>query len=151
MRVLASLTPRERVMVIGGGAVLIAALAYQFAWRPLRADLAETRAEIAAYMQVQAAARAADLPAAATTTAPVPRDPPATRITRTAQAAGLRLSRIEPEGDLLNVTLGEVPFEALIGWLTTLEEAENLGVSGIEIDRRAAPGVVSARIALEEL
>ena len=81
--------------------------------------------------------------------APVQEAPIATRVTRSAEAAGVVLTRIEPAGDGLAALVDEASFDAVIGWIADMEATGDLSLRAIEIGRRPVPGVVSARLDLE--
>ncbi len=144
------MTPRERLLV---GLVLPLALVgagYRFGWVPLTEARAARIDEIAAYRQLTLAAQGAnDRPAVAAVA--IDPTPLATRVTQSAEAAGITLTRLEPEGAGLRLTLPETPFDTVIGWLARLEPDHGIRIAAAEIDRRTAPGTVSARILVEAL
>ncbi len=72
------------------------------------------------------------------------------RVTASARAASINIRRLDPQGTALSVTLDAVAFTALIGWLEMLTKASHVQVFSAEIGRRAEPGIVSARIVLED-
>ena len=88
--------------------------------------------------------------AAPSAAAPAPDGPISARVTRSAQAAGIALARLEPRGAELTALVDEAPFEAIIDWIAEMERTEAVRLTGIAIDRRPAPGVVSARLDLED-
>jgi len=142
------LTLRERLLigalvVIGGGAAYV-----HFVWQPMTAARENAQRRIVSADRALAAVAALDGPILAT--APAQRPPPARRITESARGAGLTLRRIESDGGLTRLVLTEAEFAVLIDWLAVLERDHALLVASIEIDRRPEPGIVSARIALEE-
>ncbi len=56
-------------------------------------------------------------------------------------------SRMQPEGDNeVKVWFEDVPFDALVRWMATLETRNGLQIAGAEIERRAVPGLVNARL-----
>ncbi len=149
MTVLDRLSARERVLL---GAILPLALivaGYRLAWSPIEVARAARSDEIARYRMVAMAADHRDT--AAPAAAPVDRGPLATRITRSADAAGLSLRRLEPDGTMLRVSIDEAAFADVMGWLAALETEEGVRVAAIQMDRRLAPGAVSAQITLEEM
>lgn len=72
------------------------------------------------------------------------------RVTASARAASIDIRRLDPQGPALSVSLDDVAFTALIGWLETLTTRSGVRVFSAEIGRRPEPGVVSARIVMEE-
>lgn len=149
MSVLARLTQRERVLVLGLLPVAIGFAAYQFAWVPLAQSRMALTAEIISYRTVQAAAQTARSAPVQRVDRARPSDPLPTRIARSAEAAGVALRRLEPEGALVRVTLDDAAFETVIGWIAEMERDHAIILRALELDRRTAPGVVSARMTLE--
>ncbi|MGR3467242.1 MAG: type II secretion system protein GspM [Shimia sp.] len=149
MSVLASLNPRERLLVFAVLPVALLVALYQFAWLPLADLRAEHSARIADYRTVTVAAATMDS-APVVQAAPADPRPLATRITATAQAAGLPLRRLEPEGPRIRVLVEDAPFADLIAWIAEMETGAGLRLVSLEVDRRAAPGTVSARLILED-
>ena len=147
MTALDRLTGRERALIAIALPLILIALAWRFAWMPLDAARQAAQAEIAAYRGIIAAAATADAPAIAP---PADPRPLATCVTATAEAAGLVLRRLEPEGDRLRLTVDAAPFAVLMDWIAALEERDGARVVAVEIDRRIEPGTVSARILLED-
>ena len=150
MSALSRLSPRERLLI---GAILPLALAfagYRLVWHPVQIGRVAAKAEIAAYTLIADRAATAATPGA--TVAPVAeRDPLATRVTRSADLAGLELRRLEPDGDRLRVSIDAAAFSRILGWLAELQDTEAVTVAAIELDRRVEPGVVSAQITLETM
>ncbi|MFL2529858.1 MAG: type II secretion system protein GspM [Candidatus Azotimanducaceae bacterium] len=72
-----------------------------------------------------------------------------TDISNAAKESGIQPNRIQPEsGDVVSVWFDNVVFNDLIGWVGALHEEYGVSVEQISIDRRAAPGHVSARVVL---
>ena len=143
------LSQREKVLVIAVLPLILAYALYQFAWVPLDAHRYGQRSQIADYQRVVEAAALFETEVVAV--APQNDTPIATRITGTADAAGLPLRRIETEGQGMRVLLDDVPFAALMLWLAELETTQGVSARAVEINRRPAPGMVSARLLLEPL
>lgn len=147
MNALANLSPRERALILIVLPLVLLFAAYRFAWLPLNDLRAAREAEIASYRLVaQAASEAGAMPS-------IPEAPDAApfaaRVTQSAEAAGLSLSRLEPEGDRLRVLVAEAAFAQVVLWISDLEAEEDVTLAAIELDRRTVPGAVSARLLLE--
>jgi general secretion pathway protein M len=70
-------------------------------------------------------------------------------ITRSAAAAGLALTRVQPEADnAVSITLQNQGFEAVIRWLNQLEQNNGVVVSRVAFDV-AGPGRVNAQLRLQ--
>ena len=148
MQMLQNLTQRERTLVSLALAGVIFAAVFQFVWLPVQAKRAALSAELSGYAQIidRIAALGPETPVLQTAAGPA--TPLSTRVTQSAEVAGLVLRRLEPEGDMLRVTLDDVAFANVILWLSDLEATHAVIVAGIEVDRRPAPGIVSARLLL---
>lgn len=140
-------SPREQVMVIGAAALLLGAVGYSGIWQPTtearRADLAAINDIDIAMMQVRAAPETLRQPTASRT------QPLAAVIAETAPRFALAVQRIDPEADGARVTLDEADFAALLLWIAALETDHAVLVTAARIERRPAPGLVSAEITLE--
>jgi len=150
MRFFSTLSAREKFLLMAVLPLVLLATGYRFIWQPVQAARLQARAEISAYRLVidtAALAQRGEIPAVR----PVNDTPIATRITQSAEAAGLPLRRIEPDGGGIRVTLDDTPFATVLTWLADLEIANDVTVRALEIDRRPEPGIVSARLLLEVL
>lgn len=150
MSVLDRLNPRERVIVLAGGAILAGLVAVVYVWQPLAADRAQQTERIARYLAVLEITRSAGrgVPLAESTL--VNDTPLAPRITRSAEAVGIPLARLDPEGARLRVTVASAAFDELIRWIAALEAAEGVRAVSVEMARLTQPGQVSMRLTLED-
>lgn len=139
---------RERLLILIGGGVVIFYLAIVVLWQPMSAMRADALADIAKYEAIGARVAAAG-PTLALGAGNAPNMPVAAVITDSASAVGLVIRRIEPEGERTRIELEDADFSVLIDWLALLEKDHSLRVATIELDRRPSPGVVSARISVE--
>ena len=65
-----------------------------------------------------------------------------------AASHGLLIRRIEPDGENTRITLVDVDFAAMIGWIADLERSGGSTLEAIDVERRPAPGTVNARLTL---
>jgi len=142
------LRPRERLLLLTACLTVGIALL----WRPLEAAHERALARIARQEALIAVMRGDEahlrsLAAAAPAGAAVPAG---TAVTQEAATADLTIQRLEHDGARLRVTLDNARYSALIAWLNQLETKHGLRTVGLELDRRPSPGVVSARVTLEE-
>lgn len=148
MTAFGNLSRRERVLLVGALPLLVVFAGYRFGWQPLQEARTAREAEIASYRFVtQAAAGVGTRPIAVEDDGAAPF---AARVTRSAESAGLSLRRLEPEGDRLRVAIEDEHFAELVLWIADLEAEQDVTLAAIEVDRRLAPGTVSARLLLEE-
>lgn len=141
------LSGRERALILVGLPLVLIFAGYRLGWQPLQDLRAAQGAEIAGYRFIaEAVAEVGPQPAAAEDEDEAPF---AARVTQSAEAAGLALSRLEPEDERLRVTVEDAPFASVVLWIADLESEQNVTLAAIELDRRIAPGTVSARLLLE--
>jgi len=153
MSALSTLSPRERLLILLVLPLALLFIGYRFGWQPLDAARDAREAEIASYRLVavtagEVAAQAAARPQGAALEEP-DAEPLAARVTASAEAAGLSLIRLEPEGDSLRVAVADAGFAQVALWISDLEAERDVTLGAIEMDRRTAPGTVSARLLLE--
>lgn len=149
MTVLPTLSPRERVLIFLALPLLLVLVGFRWGWQPLQDLRAAREAEIATLRLVALAADAAASQPAFDSQDQGASEPLAARVTASAEAAGLSLSRLEPEGERLRVVLAEAGFAQVVLWVSDLEAEEDVVLAAIELDRRTVPGTVSARLLLD--
>lgn len=70
-------------------------------------------------------------------------------VANSARRTGVTLNRFQPEGnDALAVSLDDVPFGVLVGWLEALASEEGIAVRQASIDARDESGRVRVRLVL---
>jgi general secretion pathway protein M len=137
------LSPRERTMVGGLGALLALVLLVFVVIKPLQAARAQALADIRTYETLSARIRAAG----ALTAAPATRreGPPAQVATSSATAFGLTVTP-EPIDGGIRVTLADASYDSLMAWLADLGATSNLRVRSLQLTRQASPGRVSGTV-----
>ena len=151
MSALARLTPRERLLVLGGGAALAVLALWLYAWQPLLAETRVQQDRIARYLAlIEIAQGAADAGGTVPASPPADLPPLGPRVTASAEAAGIALARLDPDGARLRLTVAEADYTALTDWIATLEATRNVRAVSVEMDRLTQPGRVSMRLTLED-
>lgn len=70
-------------------------------------------------------------------------------INSTAASQGLKIKRLQPEGDKnLRVWFEDMPFNNLMMWLSEIERAHQITVDSVNIDAQKVPGIVNAKLVL---
>lgn len=151
MKFISGFSSREKLLILCVLPAIILLAAYRFGWMPLSQARADAKAEIAGYLTVIEAVQNRGAQPQMPDPAPAVLAPMATRVTQTADAAGILVRRLEPDADLVRVTLDDAQFDRVIAWISRLETEASLKVVGLEIDRRTAPGTVGARVTLENM
>lgn len=153
-----SLAPRERRMVVGGGAVALLVLVYlllvepvsrAFAAREQRIESLESQLE---WMRESAAEVAALRAGGARAQGGANDQPPYLAIDEALRGAGLpQPQRLEPDGDNgARLEFEQVPFDPLVRIIGRLRSESGLRVTRARIERAEdAPGTVSARLTFE--
>ena len=150
MSVLSKLNPRERLIVLGGGALLLVLGLWIYVWQPQMAERAVQHDRISRYLAVIEIARNAETPVAVAAPRGAPDVPIGPRVTQSAAAAGIPLARLDPDGSRLRITVAKAGYAELIGWIATLESAEEVRALSVEMSRLTEPGQVSLRLLLED-
>ena len=145
------LQPRERAVLLVGGALAVLILAWSLVWSPLRtatldmdAMLAEKHGILADARRLQALGSPPVAPAA-------PGESLVLVVDQTHRAHGLggTLSRNQPDGeDGIRVTFQRVPFAQLVSWLGALQQGHGIVVISANLDGTQQPGLVNASLVL---
>lgn len=151
---LSSLNPRDRSLVVGGGAVLLIVAIYLLALAPFmkavhdRAQRIERKQQDLIWMR----SVAGELQAAqATQGGAASNESLVVVIDRTAHEAGLgnSVTGQTPDGERgIRVRLEGAPFDSLVVWLGNLQQRQGITVDSATIDRAAKPGLVNASLVL---
>jgi general secretion pathway protein M len=155
---LEGLDARERLLVMGGAALLVVFLLFVLVWLPVRTgysnlktSVAEQR-ETAAWMQ-RSAQQLAGLKrsgGAAPTGLGGRSLLAVTDSTARAGGLGAELKRVEPEGrDSVRVWLDGADFDVLVKWLATLSSTHGIQVDSATLERGDVAGRVDARLTLQ--
>lgn len=149
-----ALEARDRAIVLGLVTALITALLFLGIWSPLQGWSSNEHARyerqlaLREYLRVnEAAARAAGRKEEG----PGEGDGGSllTLVANTAAASGIQLTRYQPDaGGGVSVVLQGQDFNAILGWLTAMEQQRQVRVRQMAVDAFGEPGRVNARINL---
>lgn len=143
------LSPRERRLLWIALPTLALVAGWTFVWQPLAAGRAAIEADISEARTLIAAVERFPKDEASEARPPSSVETPiSTRLTRSAEAAGVTLARIEPQGAGLTAIVTSAPFDDIIAWIAAMEDTERMRLTEIELDRRPELGVVSARLTM---
>ncbi|MEZ5561154.1 MAG: type II secretion system protein M [Pseudomonadales bacterium] len=71
-------------------------------------------------------------------------------LTRSAEAQGIALNRLQPEAnDVVSVVIQAQPFNEVLRWLHQLQENNGVSVLRVSIDAEGQPGLINAQIRLQ--
>ena len=147
-----TLQPRERLMVLLGGALAALILVWSFAWTPLRDANIEFDATLAEKHSLLANARRLPQGSGTAPTATAESEESLVLVvdqTHRAHGLGGTLSRNQPDGeDGIRVTFQRVPFSQLVSWLGALRQGHGIIVISANFDGTQQPGLVNASLVL---
>jgi general secretion pathway protein M len=137
----------QRLVLIMGSAVSIFLL-YSFLWQPLNENLANTEKKLASRQALltwvdENTARYQNVKSAGGTKQSS--GSLSSIINRTANQQQLTITRMQPQGDTLQVWLDSAPFTQLLFWLEHLANNEGLQVKAIDITQGDNQGEVRVR------
>jgi type II secretory pathway component PulM len=145
----AAMSPRERALLAAGAVVVVAALLYAFAWRPLVDDLPRAKRDAERAERRLASAQAAASAAAARATPPA-RAPLDAAIRGALARQGLAAgdATLEIAGERAAVTLPSVRFATLVALLDTLAREDAVHAVEATLTARVEAGQVRAELSL---
>ncbi len=147
--------PQERPIILGVALLVVVALGWVAVWNPIyewrdnqqsRYARAQTLVD---WMQAnekaaRVAASTSPKPGANSNRALIP------VITRSANAHGLKLNRLQPEQNgMVSVVLESQPFNKVITWVSQLQENNGVTVQTASFDPEEEPGYISANLRLK--
>ena len=142
------LNSREQRLVASMGLVFMVFIFYSLIWQPLNNNLAEAESKLARqqqlltwvqdntalYQQVKGASGKGKLTASISSVA-----------NRSANTFKLNITRMQPQGDDLQVWIESTPFTQLLFWLEHLANKEGLQVTAIDLTQGNKVGEVKVR------
>ncbi len=153
-----SLNERERLMVLGGGMVVLILLLYAMIWRPVMQGVVNQRAELErankllVWMKKSISdVRAQEGPGRGGAPRP-PGQSLLSLIDSTAKTSGFgaQVKRVKPDGEnKVQIWIDDVSFDKVIAWLQGLQELYGIQITGTSIDRGNVDGQVNVNVQLE--
>jgi len=145
---------REKLLVSVAAVLLVITLAYFIAWKPLADGIAEREAKVAAqqellqwvrentgrYLSQKGGVQSKDSTPTSAMSGSM-----SERITRLATAAKIEVTRMQPQSDSLVVVIDEVPFNALLQFIESLEIQAGLVIEHLDATEGGDPGIVRVR------
>ncbi|MFC3122631.1 type II secretion system protein GspM [Agaribacter flavus] len=141
------LSDREKRIVTFGGIVGIVTIFYLAIWSPLNAAIEENKAQVTRVKALntwvqERAARAQRLQQVGQS---VRFSGSLTQvINQTSRGANVSVSRMQPQGDDIQVWIDAVPFTSLMRWLESLEK-RGVSIVQSDISETDSPGIVQVR------
>ncbi|MBT0587861.1 type II secretion system protein GspM [Alteromonas oceanisediminis] len=143
-----ALTEREQILVITASVVVLIGLFYFFIWSPLNTNIERQRNTIADQQELltwvqQSAQRAIQLRQSGRSGGAFNGSLPQA-VNQTTARYDIAISRMQPQGDELQVWVDQAAFNSVIDWLNALE---TMGVVILQVDVTEAesPGQIRIR------
>lgn len=142
-------TREQRLVAVGGGIFLIG-LCYWLIWQPVTNRIAERERQVINQQQTLAWLKEKGQEVLAMQAGSGRQiDTSGTLdgvVNRTAFNQKIKIARLQPQGQELQVWIDTVPFDDLLLWLATLSDQHGVQVQIIEVAREnLAPGLVKVR------
>ncbi|ELI6430734.1 GspM family type II secretion system protein ExeM [Aeromonas salmonicida subsp. salmonicida] len=145
-----SISAREQRLVVVGGSCLLIGLCYWVVWQPIANRIAERERQVLSQQQTLAwlkekgeevlamqGGQGRQIDTSGTLEGVV---------NRTAFNQKIKIARLQPQGQELQVWIDTVPFDDLLIWLASLADQHGVQVQVIEVAREnLAPGLVKVR------
>jgi general secretion pathway protein M len=148
---------REQPPALFGAALVLCLVVGATLWYPLKQEQDALEARIAEQHELlgrmsDAAARLRLAPGAETRRSAPRRDGSLfALLERTARAASIAVTRMEPQGErVVRLWLEDVEFNRLVAWLGQVRNQYGIRVSAMQTNRRPVNGRVSAGLVLED-
>ena len=144
------ISPREQRLVAVGGGIFLIGLCYWLIWQPVANRIAERERQVINQQQTLAWLKEKGQDVLAMQAGSGRQiDTSGTLdgvVNRTAFNQKIKIARLQPQGQELQVWIDTVPFDDLLLWLATLSDQHGVQVQIIEVAREnLAPGLVKVR------
>ncbi|PRO75245.1 type II secretion system protein M [Alteromonas alba] len=143
-----ALTEREQRLVLLSGLVILLGIFYWGLWAPLnqsisqQSQLLESNKKLVSWVEEQGQ-KAAQLRRTQSSPRRVTGSLPQL-VTSTSSNHSLSISRMQPQGDEIQVWIDEAPFNSLVGWLNELE-TRGIVIEQLDVAEANAPGMIKVR------
>ena len=139
-----SLQPREQQVLKIAGIVLAVGLFYSLIWQPIQQARKDSEVRAKAAVE-QLAWLQAKLPLLSQTNQVASSGSLNDVVAQTAPRFQVKVSRMQPQNEQLQVSLEDVAFEQLLRWLTELQSKHGVSLVQLDIAASEVPGTVRVR------
>lgn len=142
----AGLAVREQRLVVIAAAVLAVGALYWFIWQPLQQGYATKQAALS-QAQLQLAKLQQALPQLQQAGASQGRvgGSLAQIVSNSSRSYNIRVSRMQPQNEQLQLVLEDVPFEQLLRWLAQLQSTNGVKLVSLDVANTDSSGIVRVR------
>lgn len=142
------LAAREQQIAVFGGVFLVIGLFYWGIWTPIANAEADALRSLTAQQQTltyvkQTANKIAGLKQRGAK--PTVSGSLSSVANQTAGNYGLVITRMQPQGEKIQVWMDDVPFDALLNYLSDLVQQKGLSLESVDLAEADAPGYVKVR------
>ena len=139
---------REKQMVSACGVVLVIGILYWGVWTPIANAEDEAQRNLEGQQSTlnyvkQTANRIAGLKQSGSSNAF--RGSLSAAVNQTAGAFGLEITRMQPQGNKIQVWMDEVPFDTMLNYLNELVQNKGLSLESLDLAESDTPGYVNVR------
>lgn len=139
------LQPREQQLVLISAILLVVFISYSLIWQPLNANILKAEQKLARQQQLLTWVMEQGQTLQAGASAPQASGSLTSIVNSTARQAGIKVSRMQPKGDSLQLWLDDIAFDQLLAWLLQLKQNYQLNIEAIDITNTDTQGVVAVR------
>lgn len=142
---------REQRLLLAVAAVVILAILYWGLWAPLANGAAHSEQQRLAaereleWLQAQAEGYIRSGGGAAPSAAPADAASMSTVVNNSSRTFSIAISRMQPQGEMLQLWIDEVPWKQLLGWLEQLQREHGIVVNSVDLARGDSQGRVKVR------
>jgi len=140
------LNSREQSLVAVMSIVVVVFLFYSLLWQPLNTNLIKSAKKLERNQELLAWVEAKTQQyKQVSKTGKLVRGSLTSIVNRTSKQQNITVTRMQPQGDDLQIWVDDVPFEQLLAWLDQLVEQEGLLIKVLDINSAENVGVVQVR------
>ncbi|WP_440877161.1 type II secretion system protein GspM [Thalassotalea sp. PLHSN55] len=142
------LNKREQTLTAAMAVFVLIFLAYNLVWQPINSGIEKTSKKLASQQELLGWVKEKTALIAANSnnqTATKSSGSLSSIINRTARRHNILITRIQPQGDDIQVWIDQVVFSRFLNWLDQLAIAEGLSVKSIDLSNTDEAGIVKVR------
>lgn len=143
-----SLATREQQIVAVGGVMLLIAVFYWGIWTPIANAEADAVNRLKAQQQTLAYVKETANKLAGLRqngSRPTMQGSITNVVNQTAGRYGLTITRMQPQGNKIQLWMDDVPFDALLGYLGDMVQQKGLSLELLDVGETDTPGMVKVR------
>lgn len=144
-----SLQQRERQMLTIGGVFVVIAFFYWVIWQPITESVAEQKVKVQTQQQLLSYVQNGTQRVKALQRATGKRADTNGTLTQwanqTARQQKINISRMQPQGESLQLWVDDVPFNSLMSWLGVLHDRHGIVIESFDVSVGDEPGMVRVR------